>query len=201
MQTFIERLAQMPWLHYWEQRLMGLDFYPHVKKLLQAEGFFDSQRPILEIGCGQGIISEWFRRQPYIGTDVDCTSLKLAARHNPGLFLCTDATQLSFEDGAFEGVISVGVLHHLDDKSFVSHFKEALRVLRPSGKLVIFDSLKPKPRDRFRSWFARFERGAYLRTPDQLRKCLNQVGLSLHRYFKRPTFFLQSYSLIIQKPF
>lgn len=201
MKKIVEKLARMPWLHYWEQRLMGLDFYPRVKKLLRAEGFFEPQRRILEIGCGQGIISGGFRRQPYIGTDLDCISLRLAARHSPGLFLCTDAARLCFEDSAFDGVISVGVLHHLDDESFVGHFKEALRVLRPNGKLVILDSLKPEPRDRFRSWFAGFERGAHLRTPDQLLECLNKTGLSFHRYVKTPTFFLQSYSLVILKPF
>ena len=199
MQTFIERLARSPWLHYWEQRLMGLDFYPRVRKLLHTEGFFESHRHILEMGCGQGIISEWFKRQPYIGMDLDRSSLKLASSLSSGLFLCADATRLCFKDGAFDGVISVGLLHHLDDESFAGHFKQALRVLKSGGKLIVSDSLKPEPRDRFRSWFSGFERGAYLRTHEQLLQCLKKAGLTLHRYHKTPTLFLQSYFLVILK--
>lgn len=46
-----------------------------------------------------------------------------------------DATELPFEDGAFDAVISFHSLHHIDDPT--SAIREMFRVCRPGGRVLI----------------------------------------------------------------
>jgi SAM-dependent methyltransferase len=48
-----------------------------------------------------------------------------------------DATSLSFEDGWFDAAISSDFHEHLDDDQQHAVLSEALRVLKPAGRLVV----------------------------------------------------------------
>ncbi|MDG6904875.1 MAG: class I SAM-dependent methyltransferase [Nitrososphaerota archaeon] len=52
-------------------------------------------------------------------------------------FVKADASNLDFEDGFFDIVVSVMVLHHVQDLNSV--LKELLRVLKKGGKLILVD--------------------------------------------------------------
>ena len=200
MTHLLERLARQPWLHYWEQRIVGLDFYPRVKASLSDAGALQPGLRVLEIGCGQGILAEWFGEGVYVGVDTDFGSLRFAASRVPrGRFLSGDATGLSFQDRFFDFVISVGILHHLDDAQFSKHFQEAFRVLAPEGKLIVFDCLKPDRKDFVRYGFSALERGNYLRTLEELKRCLSRFRPVASPLTRSKTWLLQNYSIVLQK--
>jgi SAM-dependent methyltransferase len=101
-------------------------------------------RELCEIGSGAGGHSALFRRHGAHVTSVDITEERvfstarklgfLESLPGSGLALQADAERLPFRDGAFDVVYSNGVLHHTVD--FEAAVREALRILRPGGKLV-----------------------------------------------------------------
>jgi 2-aminoethylphosphonate-pyruvate transaminase len=128
-----------------------------------------SQQTVLDAGCGTGSCLAALRGQ--IG--------KLHGRElNPGMHQVAkerfaddpnvqvelgSVTTLPFADETFDGVICNQVLHHLDRgdggetsaddfPNVLSFFREAFRVLRPQGVLVINTSSHQQHRDGF--WWA-----------------------------------------------
>ena len=81
---------------------------------------------ILDIGSGTAHIKEV--RSDVISTDI------LAF---PGIDIVADAHRLPFANGAFSGIIMLDVLHHLERP--IEFLKEASRVLKPGGRLAMFE--------------------------------------------------------------
>ncbi|HXX89333.1 MAG TPA: class I SAM-dependent methyltransferase, partial [Acidimicrobiales bacterium] len=75
-------------------------------------------------------------------TDVDPAMVAVASRRLSGYgsrvaVECADANDLPFDGGRFDFVLSFLMLHHTGD--WRRAIAEALRVLRPGGRLVGFD--------------------------------------------------------------
>ena len=199
--TPLERLARIPWFHYWEQQIIGIGFYGQVKRFLGAQGAFSLGKRVLDIGCGQGILAEWFPNDSYVGIDTDSESLGFARRRfHKNTFIRQDATGLSFQNETFDLVISIGILHHLSNEQVKHHLQEAFRVLKRGGAIIVFDSVKPEKGDYFRLWMSRYERGTYLRTPEELDQCLVRCGFSDSKFRSFKTWYSQNYSLVLKRP-
>jgi ubiquinone/menaquinone biosynthesis C-methylase UbiE len=103
---------------------------------------------VLEIGSGSGAMAaELLARFPDIrltATDYDDSMVEVA-RDRLGEFgervevQQADATQLPFDDESFDAVLSFIMLHHVMD--WEKALAEAVRVLRPGGRLLGFDLL------------------------------------------------------------
>ncbi len=119
-----------------QQRRLREDF-------LAAVDFAAGAR-VLEVGCGTGVLTRWLARWPnvdsVVGVDI-APSLLDRARS-----LCTepnvtfeegDATALRFADESFDVVVLDSTLSHVPDAGRA--VAEAARVLRPEGKLAVFD--------------------------------------------------------------
>ena len=112
-----------------------------------TEAFPDSTPQILDIGCGHGwypfrLIDKWNLKGHITGIDI--------SRHNIELFQneikkrgysdklsanIANAEALPFDDNTFDLVYSTEALEHIESPSLF--FKEASRVLKPGGKLII----------------------------------------------------------------
>ena len=79
--------------------------------------------PILEIGGGSGNFK-------LFAPDVISSDILPA----PWLDLVCDAQRLPFADASFANIVMVDVLHHIENP--LRFFQEALRVLRPNGRLI-----------------------------------------------------------------
>jgi malonyl-CoA O-methyltransferase len=98
-------------------------------------------RDVLELGCGTGRHSVWLAERGAKVTALDFSDGMLAAaRAKPGAGVI-DFRQhdlhdpLPFPDGRFDLVVSALVLEHLRDLGWF--FREARRVLKPTGRAVI----------------------------------------------------------------
>lgn len=94
-------------------------------------------RAILDVGCGLGAYMQAFRRySPDVhGVDIDADKIVEAGRHLPNLCVAP-AEALPYRSETFHVVLSHEVIEHVkDDRQAVA---EAVRVLRPRGRLVIW---------------------------------------------------------------
>ncbi|MDP9238237.1 MAG: class I SAM-dependent methyltransferase [Chloroflexota bacterium] len=92
---------------------------------------------ILDIGCGLGVYVRKFREfsdQVY-GIDIDAKRLVEGAKTTPGTMLSASET-LPFRSGIFDVIVLNEVIEHVRDDA--ATLREALRVLRPGGRIVIY---------------------------------------------------------------
>jgi len=114
--------------HWWFQiqRMLVKRFFPLRKREL-----------FLDIGCGTGntLASLLF----FTGVGLGIKPLALALCRSKGLphLLQADASALPFQDEAFHGILILGVLYHQGIKEERKVLKEAWRVLKKDGVLLI----------------------------------------------------------------
>lgn len=101
---------------------------------------------ILDVGCGPGFyVAELLERvgpQGHVaGVDTSAPMLAIAAHRVEGHgnvdLREASATELPFESAAFDAAVSVQVLEYVDDVPLA--LSELHRVLRPGGRLVVWD--------------------------------------------------------------
>lgn len=92
---------------------------------------------ILDIGCGLGVYVRKLREfsDRVYGIDIDAKRLVEGAKTTPGLLLSASET-LPFGDALFDVVVLNEVIEHVRDDE--ATLREALRVLRPGGRIAIF---------------------------------------------------------------
>lgn len=94
---------------------------------------------VLELGCGAGMGIEYLGLRGaslVVGGDYTMGLLNQAlGRHPKGLFLRLDAQRLPFHDAAFDVVLMLEMIYYLADLDLA--LREAVRVLRPGGYVVI----------------------------------------------------------------
>jgi len=108
------------------------------RRLALIQGFSPLEdRWILDVGCGIGTYVRKFRQfsEHALGVDVDEERVAEGGQTLPGLAVAA-AEDLPFPDGSFDLVVLNEVIEHVrDDRQTIA---DALRVLRPGGRLVIY---------------------------------------------------------------
>lgn len=97
-------------------------------------------KSILEIGCGIGSTASLVADcEQYIGTDLSETAIEQASQSYKDCpnfkFVAMNAEKLDFPDCEFDLFIAKEVIEHIPDAE--ASLREAFRVLKPGGKLVI----------------------------------------------------------------
>lgn len=101
-------------------------------------------RRILEVGCGIGRWTKYFRESFYFGIDISESMLRNAKAHSPkGIYLNAMGSSPPFKKGMFDMVYSVTVLQHMLPEQQEQAAKEMVRVTKPGGKILLMeDTLK-----------------------------------------------------------
>lgn len=104
---------------------------------------------VLDIGCGTGTqaVAAWRRAQPggsVAGVDLSENMLAAARRKARRArakiaFHAADATALPFAGESFDVVTITTVMHMVPETKRLAALREAARVLRPGGRLLLVD--------------------------------------------------------------
>lgn len=93
---------------------------------------------VLDLGCGDGQAGKLIAEK---GFDVQLAdiyehpqAMQTGLKHD----LLKEGKRLPYENGSFDNIIIALVLHHSDDPDFL--LREAKRVLRPDGKIILIES-------------------------------------------------------------
>lgn len=123
--------------------------------------------PILEIGGGQSGLTKLLYPEAQVTVlDADASFAEAPANRQPGVrFVQGDAASLPFPSGSFELVTMFDLLEHVEDDASVA--REALRVLRPGGQVLLttphrkrwrfpyyraFAPISPSEKELFAEW-------------------------------------------------
>jgi len=120
---------------------------------------------VLEAGCGTGYFScllQRDRRWPIIPMDISPEGLRYARAMGVERAVQGDATNIPFANGAFDLVLSIDVLAHLNRGAELAAAGEMARVLAPGGLMVVRTSALDILRSRH-SLFA-YERQRFTRS-------------------------------------
>jgi 2-polyprenyl-6-hydroxyphenyl methylase / 3-demethylubiquinone-9 3-methyltransferase len=91
---------------------------------------------LVDLGCGGGLLAPWVADKGYhhVGVDVTASALRQAREHGVAV-VRADVARVPLADGCADVVVAGEILEHVADLGAV--VREACRLLRPGGRLVI----------------------------------------------------------------
>jgi len=131
---------------------------------------------MLDAGCGQGTAIEFLRRTcAVVGSDVSPAMLGPASRRGP--VVVQEPFDLPFRGAAFDVAFAFCVYHHIAAGDRVRHLRELARVVRPGGRVFVFEHnpLNPVTRRVFNR--APVDRGCRMIPRTRLRRLFHAAGL------------------------
>ena len=148
-------------------------------------GLLPSSWVVGDLGCGTGTITAALAPHVarVIGVDASDEMLKAAAAHSdaPNIDLRRGPLEaLPIEDASLDAALLVLVLHHLPAPAIA--LGEALRVLKPGGRLLIVD-MAPHEREEYRQQMGHVWLGF---SEEQVCRLLEQAGFRDTKYHAIP---------------
>jgi ubiquinone/menaquinone biosynthesis C-methylase UbiE len=140
---------------------------------------------LLDYGCGVGAFIKSLQRHHFSGAihgcDISEAMLDEARRAwgdgpLPALDLVTN-NRIPHPDGTFDVIITCAVLHHIPIDQRCDVFREQVRVLKPHGRLYVFEH---NPFNLVTQWVVRhtaIDRNAILLTPSEPRAAMRNLFL------------------------
>jgi SAM-dependent methyltransferase len=143
---------------------------------------------ILDIGCGPADILNYLPEVKYTGLDISVDYIHSARRRfgSRGRFLCDNAGLFSIQDeeGSFDLVLAMGVIHHLNDEQASALFDLARRALRPAGRLITYDGCYVPQQSCVARWLLNKDRGKFVRQPEEYLKLASKHFAEVESYLR-----------------
>jgi SAM-dependent methyltransferase len=152
------RYRRWPNLYYYAIGKIALDpAYPVVAAILR-----DSQHPLLDLGCGMGLLASYLRatghRAPILGLDVDQRKIEVAQQVLSGAtFRTGDALNFPTHSG---DIVMLDVLHYFGDEEQQRLLEKIAASIAPGGVALIRLALNEAnwrfAATKFEEWFVHF---------------------------------------------
>lgn len=162
LQRLAAALVSRPLVYDLVQTLAGQE---RVARRLRTALAAMPHRRALDVGSAAGGFAFRLGVSP-VCTDLDPRPLAALRRRRPSTrAIVANAAALPFPDRAFDLVLCLAVLHHLDDATLEGVTAELARIA--SGRVLVLEPLRNDARGVSR-FLWRYDRGRYPRTRDQL---------------------------------
>lgn len=148
---------------------------------LIAEHLGPEKPAMLDVGCGVGSLHPLLRGivGPLSGIDVSPDCIAQARADNRDVdYRAFDGNSFPFDDGSFDLVTAICVLHHIDPAARANFVREMRRVARPGGMICIIEHNPLNPLTRLAVMRCEFDRDATLLGVGEVRRLLAAGGLS-----------------------
>jgi SAM-dependent methyltransferase len=129
---------------------------------------YPEPQAVLDFGCGIGAslpqLARVFPGSKLTGLDVSKRSLEIAGRLHPGVadLVQYDGDTPPFGEASFDLIFSACVFHHIDHAEHAKILTSLKRLLRPGGRLAIFEHNPINPVTRYIVATCPFDRNARL---------------------------------------
>jgi len=181
LQKLINEISLSPKIFIFLRKILENNF-KNQKKVIEKYFSPNSEKIILDLGCGTGEFSVFFNPATYTGVDIEKNYIDFARKNYQGSFSVEDATNLSFENDYFDGVAILGVLHHLDDIKCREIFAQIKRVLKPSGTILIMEDVDGPEDSFFTRLIHSYDKGKHIRTEEGYTKLVSAEFNILEKY-------------------
>jgi len=146
--------------HPLERNAHVLARYRNMIKLMESSGGDPKGKRVLDVGCGDGVLSYLIAKEGASVSGVDYSDIAIRFANEKTASLAIDfrqasAYELPYDDNQFDGVVSSDVIEHLADVS--SYLDEMHRVTKPGGHIIISTPIRitEEPLDKMHvvEWF------------------------------------------------
>lgn len=160
------------------------NYFARYKVDLVRNQVHTSANKILEFGCGIGrnipFLQQAFPLAVIMGTDISGASLQIARRDNTGVeFFLEDEN--TGPTKLFDLIFVAGVFHHIPVALRAGVAKNLFNRLSPGGQLFVFEHNPFNPITRRIVNNCPYDKDAVLLKPSELKKILNESGLTIER--------------------
>ena len=147
---------------------------------LIAQRLGPAKPAMLDVGCGVGSFHPLLRGMVdrLSGIDVSSESIEQARADNFDVdYRAFDGSSFPFDDGGFDLVTAICVLHHVAPAEWAHFINEMRRVVRPGGLICVIEHNPLNPLTRLAVARCEFDRDAVLLSAGKLRKLMMASGL------------------------
>lgn len=183
-------------------RVAGTDSYYFAEyKVKELQEFEENKSlTVLDLGCGDGVteffFEKYFPQFKIQGIDVSVKSIEEAQKKllKNTSFQLYDGSHIPYGNESIDIVFVAGVLHHIDAADHQKVVDEIFRVLKPDGRLYLFEHNPLNPLTRYLVNTCEFDEGVTLLYSSECKKLLSNSGFRIKKllytiFFPRKRFF------------
>ena len=152
-----------------------------------ASGVREDQLRLLDFGCGTGEFLQALRQRGFSGQVEGCDAsegmLREAAKRwqcgvVPQLHVVGLKEDLRFASETYDVIVACCVFHHVSPSRRQRIFDQFVRILRPGGRVVVFEHNPRNPLTRIMVKRTEIDRHATLMTATETRGAMSSAGLT-----------------------
>lgn len=205
MAESVYRILDQPWVYNLVQRIVGAGA-DRLEGSVYRRLFADSRGLVLDVGCGprprtpapRGIVVGLDAAPEYVRAYSGAADAESGATPRR-LGAVGFAERLPFADGVFDEVRCRAILHHMSPDAVRQALAEMLRVVKPSGRVVVMDGVWPIRRWQYPiGWLMlRLDRGDFVRSADELAALADDVAPGGWRRFRYTAAYLGQQAVVL----
>jgi SAM-dependent methyltransferase len=136
----------------------------------------------LDVGCGPGETDAYLVGElgSLHGVDISAGVVEAARARNPGVsYDVYDGVHLPYDDGSFDFVFSINVVHHVQPQRWQDFVSELARVVCPGGALALVEHNPYNPLTRLAVSRCEFDDDAVLLRRTNAERLVRTAGLDV----------------------